>query len=80
MSITNITSVQDIHDRAKGGIAEIAYKLSVHPKTIERWPKCGIPDKYWSVLEKLYGVTPFECFRINAKIKRYSDKILRGAK
>jgi len=64
-----IKHVQDIYSRAKGGVMEIAYKLGVHSRTVERWPKHGIPDKYWAKLAKLYGVLPIECYEINAKLR-----------
>lgn len=76
MSETNIKYVQDIYNLAKGGITEIAYKLGCHPRTVERWREHGIPDHYWEPLHKLYGVTPFELFRLNSKIRGYSAKIL----
>lgn len=76
MSDNNIKYVQDIYELAKGGVTELAYKLECHPRTIERWVKYGIPDRFWAPLHKLYGVTPFELFRLNAKIRGYSSKIL----
>ena len=74
MSVTNIKYVQDIYDLAKGGSMEIAYKLQVHSRTVERWPRQGIPDKYWQQLHELYGVTPLECFKLNARIRGYRAK------
>lgn len=71
MSQQNIKHAEDIFSLAKGGVVEIAYKLGCHTRTVERWPKHGVPDKYWPKLHELYGVTPYECFRLNAKIRGY---------
>lgn len=71
-----IKYVQDIYDLAPGGIVEIAYKMSCHPITVERWRQFGVPDKYWDLLHKHYGITPFELFRLNSKIRGYSAKVL----
>lgn len=76
MSDLKINSVHDITSLPKGGIIELAYKLGCHIRTIERWPKYGIPDKYWPKLDKLYGIKPYQCFLLNAKIRGYSNKIL----
>jgi len=74
---TNIKYVQDIYDLAKGGVVEIAFRMGCHPITVERWREFGVPDKYWDPLEKWYGITPFEIFRLNAKIRGYSAKVLK---
>lgn len=73
-----INYVQDIFALAKGGVTEVAYKLGLHARTVEMWRKQGIPDKYWKGLDDLYGIKPYECFRLNAKIRGYSNKILKG--
>lgn len=69
----DIKHIQDIYKLARGGVAEIAYKLKKHPRTVERWVECGIPDTYWPRLYDLYGVLPIECFKLNAKIRGYRD-------
>lgn len=66
-----IRHAQDIYDLAKGGVTEIAYKLKVHPRTVERWSKFGIPESYWPKLHELYGVMPIQCFKLNERMKRY---------
>lgn len=77
MSDSNIKYVQDIYNLAKGGVIELAYKLECNPRTVERWREFGIPDRFWEPLHKLYGVTPFELFKLNAKIRGYSAKVLK---
>lgn len=66
-----IEFVQDIYDRAPGGIAEIAYKLGCHMRTIERWPAHGISERYWPGLYEHYDVMPIDCFHINSKLRKY---------
>lgn len=68
---SEVKYVQDIFALAAGGSTEVAYKLGLHTRTVDHWPKRGIPDKYWDKLHKEFGITPIECFRLNAKIKGY---------
>ena len=71
--MSNIKFIQDIYSLAPGGTTEIAYKLKIHPRSVERWLRAGIPDKYWNKLHEHFGVTPFECFKVNAKIRGYKN-------
>lgn len=71
MSTKKIQYVQDIYDLAPGGTTEIAYKLKKSIRTIERWKEVGINDTYWADLHRLYGVTPYELFKLNSKIRGY---------
>ena len=68
--IRYIKHVQDLYDHC-GGVMRIAADLKVHSRTIERWNKHGIPDSYWNLLSKLYGVTPLELFKLNGKLRGY---------
>ena len=54
------------------GVPNMAVKLNLHPRTIERWRKIGIPDDYWPELHEHFGVLPIECFKVNGKILGYS--------
>ena len=63
--------MQDVYDLARGGVMEIAYTLKVHYRTVERWRLHGVPDSYWSELHRIYGVTPYELFKLNGKIRGY---------
>lgn len=56
-----------------GGSIKLAYELNVHQYTIERWKRFGIPPKYWSFLQKKYGVTASELLNMNEKIR--ADKL-----
>ena len=76
MSKINIKHMQDLYELG-GGVMRVAADLKVHSRTVERWREHGIPDKFWEPLHKLYGVTPFELFRLNAKIRGYSSKVLK---
>lgn len=69
MSTTNIQSVQDLYDLAPGGVTEIAYKLKIHYRTVERWRIAGIPDRYHEQLNKLFGATPFELYKLTQRIR-----------
>lgn len=75
MSRINIKHMEDVYEIG-GGVMRIAADLEVHSRTVERWREFGIPDKFWDKLHKLYGITPFELFRLNAKIRGYSAKVL----
>ncbi len=72
-----IKSVKDVRALAKN-VTEMAYTLECHPMTLYLWSKQGIHEKYWAKLHKHYGVLPYECFLINAKIRGYSTKTNRG--
>jgi len=78
MAIKKIQCIQDIFDLERLGATGIAYKLQVHTRTVEYWSKRGIPDKYWSKLFDLYGILPSQCFNLNAKLRGYDRKLLKG--
>ncbi len=71
LSVKEFRSVHEIASLAKGGVTEMAYKLGCQTRTIEGWAKRGIHDRYWKPLQKLYGITPYQCFKFNARIKGY---------
>lgn len=70
-NLHDISSVNDIYERDPQRVVGIAYKFKVGTRTIELWNRCGIPEKYWPLLDEHYGVPPICCFKINAKIKGY---------
>jgi hypothetical protein len=64
-----IRHINDLYDKC-GGVMQIASDFKVHSRTVERW-RLGIPEHYWAKLDDLYGIKPYECFKLNAKLKGY---------
>lgn len=60
----SIKYLQDVMDLA-GGATKLAAQLDLHAFTVENWRRCGIPQKYWDVLYKLYDLTPAELFTVS---------------
>ncbi len=71
---TKINHIQDLFSMAKGGVTEIAYKLGLHYRTIENWRVAGVPSKYHEKLNKLYGATPIELYKLTQKIRARRSK------
>lgn len=65
---TNITTIQEICDRA-GGIKQLGADLNLHTLTIERWREHGVPNKYHLILAEKYGIFPIDLIKINKRIK-----------
>lgn len=65
----NITTVQEICDLA-GSIQRLAADLNIHQLTIERWRKCGIPNKYHLILAEKYGIFPIDLIKMNKRLRK----------
>jgi transposase-like protein len=68
IKLARINTVQDVYDLG-GGVMQVAADLKVHSRTIERWVKEGIPERYHIDLCDLYGCTPIELYKLSLKIR-----------
>ena len=44
--------------------------IDISPAAIYKWPKIGIPDRYWPVIIKLTGATPDDLYQANVEARR----------
>lgn len=75
-----LNTMQDLYELA-GSSVQIAAALKLHQYTVERWKVAGIPHKYYEPLCELYGVAPYELFKLSNKVrdsnKTYSRKLAK---
>ena len=55
-------NVKEIIKKA-GGDIEISYKYKIHQTNISAWQRRGIPQRYWSDLAEMAGITIEDIYR-----------------